>query len=88
MLYELGSVLIDQGRYKAAEDVIRRLIGSYESQRGNDGNDVDTLKVLDLLGRALDCQGLHMKAERLHRRVLTGREEMLGAEHPDTHQQG
>jgi len=50
MLYQLGSVLIDQGRYKATEDVIRRLVERHESQSSDGNDDVDTLKALYLLG--------------------------------------
>ena len=74
MLYKLGSVLIDQRGYKTTEDATRRLVESHGSRDSNGDDDVDTLKALYLLGRALGCQGLHMKAEGLHRRVLTGRE--------------
>jgi hypothetical protein len=86
MLYELGRVLIDQGRYRAAEDVIRRLVGSRESENGGSGSDDDaeTLRAWDLLGQVLDYQGLYAKAERLFRRALQGREKLLGHEHPDT----
>lgn len=84
IFHELGSVFIDQGRYKAAEDVIRKLVESHESQRSNGGDDADTLRALYLLDRVLDCQGLHTTAERLHRLVLAGRETVLGPEHPST----
>jgi tetratricopeptide (TPR) repeat protein len=85
MLYKLGEVLTDQGRYRAAEDVIRRLVGSRESENGgSDDDDAETLRAWDLLGRVLDYQGLYDKAERLFRRALQGREKVLGQEHPDT----
>jgi tetratricopeptide (TPR) repeat protein len=85
MLYELEKVLIHQGRYRAAEDVIRRLVGSRESENGgsDDGDDAETLRAWDLLGQVLDCQGLYAKAERLFRRALQ-RREVLGPGHPDT----
>ncbi|KAH8723293.1 hypothetical protein GQ44DRAFT_710465 [Phaeosphaeriaceae sp. PMI808] len=73
-LYDLSVVLIAQGRYKTAEEVIRRLVESHESLSGDGDVDVDTLKALDLLG----------KAERLYRRALQGYEKVLGVEHPHT----
>jgi Flp pilus assembly protein TadD len=84
MLYELGGVLVDQGRYKAAEDIIRRLVGGHESDSSSGGDNAETLKALDLLGRVLDRQGLHVKAERLFRRALQRRKDVLGLRHPDT----
>lgn len=49
-LYELGGVLIDQGRYRAAEDIIRRLVSNYESKHSSSSNtNVETLKASDLL---------------------------------------
>ena len=83
IFHELGSVSIDQGRYKAIEGVIHRLVESHKSQRSN-GGDADTLRALYLLDRVLDCQGLHTTAERLHRVVLAGRETVPGLKHPDT----
>jgi tetratricopeptide (TPR) repeat protein len=86
MLYKLGEVLTDQGRYRAAEDVIRRLVGSRESENGSsdDDDDEETLRAWGLLGQVLDYQGLYAKSERLLRRALQGREKVLGPEHPDT----
>ncbi|ORY17830.1 Tetratricopeptide repeat-domain-containing protein [Clohesyomyces aquaticus] len=84
MRYELGSVLLDQGRYRAAEDVIRRLVESYKSQNSNIDDDIEMLKALHLLGRVLNYQGLYTKAERLLRRSMQGRKGVLGEEHPDT----
>ena len=85
MLRELVQVLIDQGRYRSAEEVARRLVGSYEGQNetGED-DDEGELGALSLLGQVLRRQGLNKKAERLYWRVLRRREILLGAEHPDT----
>ncbi|KAH8702997.1 Tetratricopeptide repeat-domain-containing protein [Phaeosphaeriaceae sp. PMI808] len=84
MLYRLGGVLLSQGRYKAAEDVARRLVESHKSQSGDSDNSTGMIEALFLLGQVLDYQGLHIKAEKLHRRVLTAREKVLGPEHLDT----
>ncbi|KAH7061753.1 hypothetical protein BKA63DRAFT_497610 [Paraphoma chrysanthemicola] len=84
-LYDLGVLLIAQGRYKTAEEVIRRLVESHESQSGDgDGDGVDKLKALDLLGQVLGRQGLYIKAERLCRQSLKRYERVLGLEHPHT----
>ncbi|KAJ4305590.1 hypothetical protein N0V90_001121 [Kalmusia sp. IMI 367209] len=84
VLYELGIVLLEQGRYRTAEIMTRMLVESRESQSSNGEDDAEMLKAWALLGRVLDYQGLYVKAERLHRRVLQGRVRMLGHEHPDT----
>ncbi|KAL1613665.1 hypothetical protein SLS56_012249 [Neofusicoccum ribis] len=84
MLYRLGSVLIGQGRYRAAEVVARKLVESHESQSGSGDDDAETLKSWEFLGRVLYCQGLYVKAERLLRRALKGEKKVLGPEHPDT----
>jgi tetratricopeptide (TPR) repeat protein len=83
-LYALGEVLMEQGRYKAAEDVIRRLVESHESQGGNGDDDADRLNALSLLGLVMSFQGLHVNAKRLFQRTLKGKEKVLGREHPDT----
>ncbi|KAF2820930.1 TPR-like protein [Ophiobolus disseminans] len=83
-LYKLGSVLIAQGRYRAAEAQIRKLVESHKGQSSNSDDGTEILKALDLLGQVLDCQGLYVKAERLFRRAIQGRKDVLGPEHPDT----
>ena len=52
ILYKLGDVLMDQGRYKSAEEVIRRLVEGCRIVNGNDG--VNTLSALGRLGQVLD----------------------------------
>ncbi|RAR02066.1 TPR-like protein [Stemphylium lycopersici] len=84
MLYELGVVLIGQGRYRAAEDVIRRILGSLENENSGSDHEVETLSTWDLLGQLLNFQGFYAKAERLHRRALQVREKVLGHEPPST----
>ncbi|KAH7406458.1 hypothetical protein DE146DRAFT_647548 [Phaeosphaeria sp. MPI-PUGE-AT-0046c] len=85
MLLNLVDVLIWQGRYRAAEEVLRRLVWSYEDQSKTDeDDDEDKLRVLSYLGELFEYQGLYKKAERLHRRVLRGRQSLLGSEHRDT----
>ncbi|KAF2835305.1 hypothetical protein M501DRAFT_942243 [Patellaria atrata CBS 101060] len=78
----LGEVFISQGRYKSAEEVIRRLVEDRRTIGGND--DIDTLAAIELLGLVLEAQGLYTKAEKLHRRTFESRKIILGDEHPDT----
>ncbi|KAF2466286.1 TPR-like protein [Lindgomyces ingoldianus] len=82
ILYQLGEVLIDQGRYKSAEEVIRRLLERRQAISGND--DVNTLNAFELLGQVLRRQGLYAKAEKLFRRTFGSRSVILGVEHGDT----
>ena len=79
-MYDLSVVLIAQGRYKTAEEVIRKLVESHESQSGDD--DMDMLKALCLLSQVLASQGLYVKAKRLNQRVLKGRVKGLRVETP------
>ncbi|KAF2811289.1 TPR-like protein [Mytilinidion resinicola] len=82
VLSRLGEVLIRQGRYRSAEEVVRRLV---EGRRVTNGdNEVSTLAALNLLGDVLRYQGLYAKAEKLHRRTFESRKAILGDEHPDT----
>jgi Tetratricopeptide repeat len=78
ILSKLGAVLIVQGRYKSAEEVIRRLVEGRRIVNGND--DVNTLDALDLLGQVLGRQGLYTKAEKIHQRTLESRKAILGEE--------
>ncbi|KAF2114628.1 hypothetical protein BDV96DRAFT_647324 [Lophiotrema nucula] len=80
VLYKLGIVLLEQGRYGSAEKMIRRLVEG----RRRIGSHVDTLNASDLLGRIFHHQGLFGEAEKLHRRTLKSREFFLGSEHLDT----
>ncbi|OCK87054.1 TPR-like protein [Cenococcum geophilum 1.58] len=82
ILSKLGNVLIDQGRYKSAEEVIRRLVEGRRDVNGND--DVNTFHALELLGRVLAHQGHYTEAKKLHQRTLEFRKAMLGEEHPAT----
>ena len=83
-LYDLGGLLIEQGRYKTAEDMIRRLVKNHESQSADSADRLDKPKALNLLGRVLTEQGLYVKAERLYRGTVQEIEKMLGPEHPET----
>ncbi|KAJ4175793.1 hypothetical protein NW767_015671 [Fusarium falciforme] len=82
ILSELGNVLMAQGRYKSAEEMVRRLVEGRRSANGNDG--IKTLDALELLGQVLSRQGFYAQAEELHRRTFESRKVMLGEEHPDT----
>ncbi|KAJ3462636.1 hypothetical protein MRS44_007422 [Fusarium solani] len=82
ILFELGDVLMIQGRYKSAEEMARRLVEGRRSVSGNNG--IETLDALELLGQVLSRQGFYAQAEKLHRRTFESRKVMLGDEHPAT----
>ncbi|KAF2490246.1 TPR-like protein [Lophium mytilinum] len=82
ILFKLGNVLLQQGRYKSAEDVILRLIEGRRVQDGDDGG--GTLSAFSLLAEVLSKQGMYARAEKLHRRTLKSRKAILGDEHRDT----
>lgn len=73
MLYQLGSVLEDQGRHRNAEDVALRLVEGHRSRLGNSSDDVEMMTALDLLRSTLSCQELYIRAENLSRRTLEGK---------------
>jgi Arc/MetJ-type ribon-helix-helix transcriptional regulator len=79
-LLELGRVLIDQGRYRSAEEVIRRSVDAHQSRNG-DKNNMHMLDALEFLGIVLYCQGLSSQAEKLHRKVFESRKTLLGSDH-------
>ena len=64
ILSELGVVLINQGRFRSAEEVIRRLVNSYQNENGN--NDIERLEALELLGEVLRLQGFYLKPKKIH----------------------
>jgi tetratricopeptide (TPR) repeat protein len=70
-LSELGDVLIAQGRYRSAEDIIRRLVNTHQNLNG--GDDIRALGALEQLGRVLSYQGFYSKAKKIHRRTLESR---------------
>ncbi|KAF2787012.1 hypothetical protein K505DRAFT_134338, partial [Melanomma pulvis-pyrius CBS 109.77] len=82
ILFKLGAVLIDQGRYKSAEEIVRRLVEGRQIVGGKD--DIDTLNALDLLGIVLRHQGLYARAEKLHQRTFKVKKDILGDKHLDT----
>ncbi|KAH7357318.1 hypothetical protein BKA66DRAFT_552991 [Pyrenochaeta sp. MPI-SDFR-AT-0127] len=82
ILFDLGYVLLGQGRLKSAEKVAHRVV---EGRRAlNREDDPMTFDALALLARVLQDQGNYEKAERLVRRVFEFRKWSLGTEHPDT----
>lgn len=83
-LYKLGIVLIDQGRYKQAEGVIRRLVDTYNHQHNTVDNEVYAVNALELLSGVLRRQGLYLESQRLYQDTLRRRKRLLGPEHLDT----
>ncbi len=81
-LKNLGALMIDQGRYKSAEETSRRLISITPNVHSKNRNDM--YDALDLLGKALLHQGLFSQSEKLFRQTFTARRKAQGSEHPDT----
>ncbi|KAF5972154.1 hypothetical protein FBULB1_8876 [Fusarium bulbicola] len=82
MLAMLADVLLQQGRYKSAEEMIRRAIAGYQKTVG--GDDIRTLDVLGLLGQVLAYQGLYRQASKLLTELLETKRVALGDEHRST----
>ncbi|KLP14612.1 Uncharacterized protein LW94_1266 [Fusarium fujikuroi] len=82
ILVMLTRVLLDQGRYKAAEEMIRRAVAGYEKTVY--GDDIRTLDALRLLGQVLSYQGFYRQASKLLEELLEIQKVALGDEHRST----
>ncbi|PVI02948.1 TPR-like protein [Periconia macrospinosa] len=78
----LGHLLIDQGRYKSADELIRKLVNSHRSWSRNENE--STLETLYLLGVVLRHQGLYTESENVCRRALERHNIVLGEGHGGT----
>jgi tetratricopeptide (TPR) repeat protein len=82
ILLNLAEMLLDEGRYSHAEEIIRRLLDSYSN--GYKDNEISRLEALQLLSVALWRQGLYVKAEEISLETIQSRKSLLGVTHPDT----
>ncbi|KAF5535891.1 kinesin light chain 2 [Fusarium mexicanum] len=78
----LAHVVIQQGRYKSAEEMIRRAIAGFQKTVG--GDDIRTLDVLELLGQVLAHQGRYRQASKFQEELLEAIRLALGDEHRST----
>ncbi|KAH8732423.1 hypothetical protein GQ44DRAFT_766561 [Phaeosphaeriaceae sp. PMI808] len=69
ILYELAMLLSDQGRFKSAEDAVRRVL---ESQRalGRD-EDINTLRALVVFADIQRRQGFYEESIKIYQRILS-----------------
>ncbi len=77
-----GKFYHEQGRYRSAEDLYKRVLKDNEKQLGHDHP--ETLRTVVSLGNVYHSQGWHSEAETLYIRALTGCETHLGKDHLDT----
>jgi tetratricopeptide (TPR) repeat protein len=82
MLSKLAKVLLNQGRYRAAEEMTRKLLRVYSD--GNKDNEIGRLKALHLLSDILYRQGNYSDTEKISLYTIQSRESLLGASHRDT----
>ncbi|WZH43997.1 Kinesin light chain 2 [Fusarium acuminatum] len=82
MLYDLAGVLMDQGRYKSAEEVIRRALNGYRNPCRHQS--VQWLEAMDCLGNVLYLQGLYPQALQLQQRILQWKKAILREDHLST----
>ncbi len=66
-LHRLGAVLIEQGRYRSAEEVIRELLSKCRQKHGDEHN--ETAASLSLLGEVLRLQGHFQLAKKILERA-------------------
>ena len=84
-LLKLGALLVDQGRYRSAEDMTRKSIQGLQIAGGENSN-VEVLDALEQLAEVLYHQGCYSKTENLSRRVFQSRRDSLGVEDLTTHE--
>ncbi|SCO78170.1 uncharacterized protein FRV6_02383 [Fusarium oxysporum] len=82
ILTMLADILFQQGRYKSAEEMIRRAVTGYQKTVG--GDDVRTLDALEFLGQVLRLQGFFRQASKLLEGLLKAKRLALGDEHLST----
>ncbi|KAG7427486.1 Nephrocystin-3 [Fusarium oxysporum f. sp. raphani] len=82
ILTVLADILLCQGRYKSAEEMIRRAVVGYQKTVG--GDDVRTLDALESLGQVLRLQGFFRQASKLLEGLLKTKRLALGDEHLST----
>ena len=79
-LYELGSVLFDQGRYKAAEETARKAVRISEGSQGT----CFTIKSYVLLGVILIRQGFYQESGKVFQKAVELSIEELGSNDVET----
>ncbi|KAM0207689.1 hypothetical protein ACHAQI_007486 [Fusarium lateritium] len=80
--HELADVLADQGRYKAAEVVIRKGLENYPDPIGHES--VQWLDAMNCLGQVLCHQGLYLQALQLQQRIFELKKARLREDDPST----
>jgi tetratricopeptide (TPR) repeat protein len=81
-LGRLGRLYLDQGRYPAAEPLLKKALSIREAQLGADH--LSTATSLNNLAGLYKSQGRYAEAEPLYARSLSIHEAQLGADHPST----
>jgi len=81
---ELGSIFVDQGRFRAAEVMfVQSILGLMKAPnthyRGTHYESI--LETLERLGELLQCQGLYVRAEELQKNILGSKQRTLGEDH-------
>ncbi|KAF4991287.1 hypothetical protein FGRMN_7947 [Fusarium graminum] len=79
---KLAEVLLNQGRYRSAGAMVRRVIEGYRNANENDS--INMLEALELLGCVLRHQGSYRQAHKLFQRVFELKKAILGEDHPST----
>jgi len=78
----LALVLSDQGKYEAAEEMIRRVLDEEGKVLGVEHP--STLTSASNLAIVLQVQGKYKAAQEMNLRALDGQKKILGVEHPST----
>ena len=76
----LASVLQNQGKYEAAEEINRRALEKYKKMLG--AEHPNTLTSVYYLTYILHSKGQYDAASKLYQRAITGYQKTLGSHHP------
>ena len=80
--YSIGDLLLDQGQYSSAENVLRSVMEVRNRVFGSDHP--DTLTSRNRFAGALLLEGKHGEADAQYREIIKLQEKALGPEQPDT----
>ncbi|KAG4441565.1 hypothetical protein IFR05_002950 [Cadophora sp. M221] len=78
---KFAQVLVDQGRYRAAEEIIQT-VWCTDSDEGD--QNIDKLYVQGHLAEILEKQGFYQDSMKMYRQTIHSQERLLGSEHKAT----
>jgi tetratricopeptide (TPR) repeat protein len=77
----VADIVIDQGRYRSAEEIVRKSLSVFKPENRDD---IYRLEALSTLGRVLLHQGFYKQAEKIQSETLQSQKRVLGTENTST----